>query len=553
LTESAHDVSPPRFPGGDAQAWDYLRDCYHGGWSAPARSGCSRTRPCHECGGCLRRQITKYNPIAFGVTYLPYLLRRLKDEHGRPVWSFSELHLDMADIALHWAVPGPHRDILIGPRDSAKSISWIIAAVWALAHGHRNFLLAFSYTRDQVIMQLADVREALESPLILEDFPELRPRVGRGSRNTMHYVTVSGASIMGASMRGSVLGTRAPGAVRPDLIVFDDAEPDDLAHTAQEKIRILGKISGTVLPMNLDAVVLIVGTTTMPGSITHDGVCVAQGRPGALPDRGAWVSRQRFRPHYWPAILDEGKPTMRSLWPEKWSLRRLLRMQSDDPWSFDLNYRCDPTAAAGSRLWVPERYRYAADLPMGERVLSIDGAVTRKASSDLTAVVVGGQPRSDPRKVILEHAEQGRITGRELRERIHAYAALYPTSLTTVLVEINQGGALWEEVLEPWPDQIVRVIPYTVSGGKRQRIEAFARWYDRGAILHATRLPELEDQECSWTAAATTDDLLDAGSALARYLLTGWPGDGPALTVAGGQLRRGVGPPTPTLRRQGRR
>ena len=529
-TAAARDLPPPRFPDG-VDGWEYLRDCYHGGWSADGRLGCTRTHPCGECGACYRRWATIYNPVAFAVTYLSHLFRKYPDPiTGEPVWSFCDLHLGMADIGTQWAIPGPHRDIVIGPRDVAKSIWWIVLAVWALAHGHRKYLLAFSWTRDQVILQLADVREALESPLLLEDFPELEPRSTRGSRNTMHYVTLSGASIMGRGLKDSVLGARAPKGARPDLIIWDDADPEESKHSPRVKRQLLDKLS-MILPMNLDAAVLIVGTTPMPGCITHDGVRRLQGKPGVLPDRGQWVDRQRFRAHWWPAILDEEDPDMaRSLWPEKWSLRRLRRMQRDDPDGYDRDYKCDPGAAVALRLWTPEAYRYAQGHTIPRRALSIDGAVTRKATSDLTAITVGGAA-TDPRKVVIEHAEQGRIRGLELRERIWEYAKIYPRSLRVVLIETNNGGDRWREVLEPFPECIEEIIEYTVSGTKRQRIEGLHRHYDRGAILHATRLPELEDQQCAWDPTATEDDLLDSEAGLVRWALTGWPGDGPPPVV----------------------
>ena len=529
LTRTDSTVPPPAFPPG-VDGWDYLRDCYHEGWSAPAARGCSRVSPCERCGACYRRWATYLNPVAFAVTYLPHLFTRYPDESGRPRWSFCPLHLDMADIGASWSVPGEHRDIVIGPRDSAKSIWWIVLVVWAMAHGHRRFPLIFSWTREQVVIQVADVREAFESPRLLADFPELAPRKGRGSRNTLSYVTVSGAAIMGRGMSEAVYGARAPHGARPDVLILDDTDPDEVKHNPKIKIELLARLVGTILPMNIDAAVLIVGTTPMPGCLTHDGVRALQGKPGLLPDRGQWVARQRFRPHYWPAILEEGKPGMRSLWPEKWSLQRLLRIAADDPDAFARHYRCDPSAQTALRLWTPEGYRYATGLPIQARALSIDGAVTRKATSDLTGIIVGGQP-SDVRRVVIEHAEQGRITGLELRERVWAYAKLYPKTLRTVLIEVNNGGDRWREVLEPFPPTVTDVIEYTVSGSKRQRIEGLHRDYHRGAILHATRLPELEDQQCAWqplgsgSAPGCPDDLLDAEGALVRYCLTGWPGD----------------------------
>lgn len=142
--------------------------------------------------------------------------------------------------------------------------------------------------------------------------------------------------------------------------------------------------------------------------------------------------------------------------------------------------------------------------------------------------MVAGQP-ADTRRVVIEHAEAGRWTGRELRERVWHWAQTYPKSLDTVVVEVNQGGDLCVEVLEPFPPN-VEVIPYRNGREKRLRIEAEAKHYRRGAVLHAARLPELEDQQCAWTPGAAgpgVDDLLDAASGAVRWFLHGWPADVP--------------------------
>lgn len=515
---------PPEFPDG-IDPWNYLRDCYAAAWNAPGRRGCTRDDPCGECGACYRREATRYNPVAFAVTYLSHLLRQYANTDGVPVWSFSPLHLDLATVTRSWAIPGPHRDIVVGPRDGAKSIGWIIGAVWAIAHGHREYLQAFSATREQIIPQLADVRIAFESDLLLSDFPELAPRRGPGSRNTMSYVTVTGATIAGHGLGESYLGARAAQGRRPDMIVWDDAEPDEVKHSAREKTRLLGKLR-TILPMNLDAAVLIVGVPSMAGALVHDAVRRATGRPGVLPDRGRWVDDLEFAPHYWPALLHEGTADERSLWPQKWSTARLRRMRESDPLGWAMNYRCDPSAESGGHVWTPEIYRRTSRQRIDERAISIDGAVTTKSTSNQTAIVVGGQ-LPDPRKVLVEHAEQGRITGLQLRERIWDYCELYPQTLHTLLIEVNQGGNRNLEVLDPLPSQLTTIIPYRNSTGKRQRIEGLARRYHRGAVLHHPELEngELEDQQCLWVPGAEEDDLLDADAGLVRWFLDGWPGD----------------------------
>ena len=341
----------------------------------------------------------------------------------------------------------------------------------------------------------------------------------------MSYVTVTGATIAGHGLGESFLGARAAAGRRPDIIVWDDAEPDEVKHSAREKARLLGKLR-TILPMNLDAAVLIVGVPSMAGALAHDAVRLATGRPGVLPDRGQWITSLQFTPHYWPALIDEGGPGERSLWPQKWTRARLRRMAVDDPLGWAMNYRCDPSAEDSGHVWTPEVYRRASHYRIDERAISIDGAVTTKSTSNHTAIVVGGQ-LPDPRKVLVEHAEQGKITGLQLRERIWDYCELYPQTLHTLLIEVNQGGDRNLEVLDGLPSQLTTIIPYRNSTGKRQRIEGLARRYHRGAVLHAPELAggELEDQQCLWTPGAEADDLLDADAGLVRWFLDGWPGD----------------------------
>lgn len=550
--EPEHVDLPPEFPPG-VNPWDYLAGCYADAWGEPGRLGCTPRNPCDQCGACYRRAVTRHNPIAFSVTYLSHLFKRYPNADGVPVWSFCDLHLDMADIGLHWSVPGPHRDALFGPRDSAKSLGWIELVVWALAHGHRRYALAFSATREQIIPQIADVRRALRGRLLLADFPDLAVRRGPGSRDTMTHVTTGAGTVVGRGLGDSVYGLREEDT-RPEIIVFDDADLDAVKMSPQEKIKLLARIRG-ILPMNLDAAVLVVGVPTMPGCLAHDIVRHAQRRPGLLPDRGRWINDLNFRAHYWPAILDEGHPMkQRSLWPQKWSLGRLLGMAKRDPIGFAFDYRGDPSGAAAVRLWTPESYVYAPrGMRLRRRALSIDGAVTRKATSDRTAITVGGVAHEGAREVVIEHAEMGRITAHELQTRIWTYAEMYPETLDTVLIDGTNGGELWREVLEPWPDSIEWVIVYSLTGHKRARIEALHRRYTRVAVLHATRLPELEDQQCAWVPPATAgrdtqaDDLLDSESGLVRWFLDGWPGDEVPPDVAAriaagrlGQRDRGV-------------
>jgi phage terminase large subunit-like protein len=415
--------------------------------------------------------------------------------------------------------PAPARDAWVAPRGAAKT-SWLYLALplWALAHGHRRFFLAFSYTAQQAAGHLANLRRELaENELLLYDFPELAPRKGPGLRNTTTMVVGNGATIAAHGLGSTVLGIRS-GTDRPDLLVGDDCEPTSGDYSPKERDKLLAKLVEGVLPMgSRNSVVQLTGTVTKAGSIMHDVVRAELGEA-----RAPWLVDKEFATHYYPPVLDEGGPGERSLWPQRWELTpthfgEWKRGTKD----FALNMENNPAKASSMTYWTREGYTYDQRMPVHRRVISIDGAVTRNASSDYTALAVLATDVKDglARRVSVELAEQRKITGRQVLDRIYELHEKYPRSLTTVLVETNQGGDMWGEILRPLPVG-VRLVPYRVHGSKRGRIEVLHKHYEDGRVSHLRRLAALESQQCDFPNVAN-DDLLDAVAGGVRYLLTG--------------------------------
>ena len=85
-----------------------------------------------------RRELTKYDPMLFALTYLPHHLKNSNDE-----LTLSEFHWDLAEYGKTWinkpTTPKQNRDAFIAPRECGKS-TWIflILPMWAAAHGILN-------------------------------------------------------------------------------------------------------------------------------------------------------------------------------------------------------------------------------------------------------------------------------------------------------------------------------------------------------------------------------------------------------------------------------
>lgn len=475
----------------------YVTPLRHSAWRLPPDEGGSR----------YRRAVTRDSPVRFALTYLS---SSVTNRHTGVI-SFSPAHLGMAEMALEWMAPRPRLDGVVLPRGGAKT-TWLfrILPLWALAHGWRRFFLAFSLTADQAEGHLAGIRrDLLENRLLLADFPELARRRGPGASDTKRTVTMGGATIAARGLGGSTLGVKS-GDDRPDLIVGDDMEPDEAAHTPERKRKIESLVVNSILPMGDETtVVALAGTTTMAGSLMHDVVRAALPRTDKAHRVAPWIAAHGLVPHYWPAILDEGTPDERSLWPQRWSLEELHKRREKAPQDYALNMANRPEEVGARGYWTPQHIRYDARLEVVRRILYVDPAMTNKKTSDLTALVMLGVDRAG-RRAVVEYAAAGRWVGLELRERMWKLTEANSRTLKEWVVESNQGGERWStDILDVRPPGVELDLEH-VGGSKRSRIEVALKHYQRGAVVHAMPLPQLEEQQLAWTPAADKDDLLDA-------------------------------------------
>jgi phage terminase large subunit-like protein len=104
-------------------------------------------------------------------------------------------------------------------------------------------------------------------------------------------------------------------------------------------------------------------------------------------------------------------------------------------------------------------------------------------------------------------AQGVRMSPPELRDRVHQLCRANPT-IRTVLVETNNGGDVWESILNPLPGG-ARLVPFRSSVSKQERFAKVHDMYSRGWVSHAKPLVDLEGQMCSFPRGAR-DDIADA-------------------------------------------
>jgi hypothetical protein len=466
-----------------------------------------------------RRAMTRRSPIRFALLYLPHHLRSA--ETGG-VSSLASHHFLIHEIGAAWRRPGRHRDILVAPRYGAKSTWMVILTLWALCLGHRRFALWISDSAAQVQLHLATLRQELESnELLRHDFPHMLPppRGQRGARDSQDTFTSRGGAVI--AVRGAdtkSLGMKL-GSSRPGLIWLDDVEPEESNYSAAARRKRLGTILHAILPMNEQAAVMLSGTVTMYGSITHAAVQAATGEADPPEE---WISDEGFAVHYVPAltIADDGTP--RSFWPQRYSAQYLMSIRHTR--NYALNFACRPPLPGGHQ-WTEKTFRHGQH-PVGALVMQIDPAPTATPKSDYSAIIIGGLI-TDPAlsgHVSLEYAEQVRLTPARLKDRVDLLLLRNPR-IRRVRIAATGGSETWRHVFRDLPGGVALELhgDHRSNSGrpgapsKDLKFADLLERYERGTVWHAEHFPELEDQLKRWPEVEH-DDLGDCASELVREL-----------------------------------
>ena len=146
-------------------------------------------------------------------------------------------------------------------------------------------------------------------------------------------------------------------------------------------------------------------------------------------------------------------------------------------------------------LWdrdVIDATRVSSPPQFGRTVVAVDPAVTGKATSDATGIVVAAQA-TDGRTLVLRDKTVRGVSPNEWAGRV---VDLYHThGADCVVAETNQGGDMVASLIHAI-DPSVAVRPVRASRSKWTRAEPVAALYERGRVAHLGTHRELEDEMC---------------------------------------------------------
>lgn len=139
--------------------------------------------------------------------------------------------------------------------------------------------------------------------------------------------------------------------------------------------------------------------------------------------------------------------------------------------------------------------------PLVRVVVGVDPAVTAKADSDATGIVVVGICKKGHLWVLHDHTMQGATPYEWGGAVVNAY---HTSEADRIVGETNQGGDLIEANLRNI-DPNVSYIGVHASRGKITRAEPVAAMYEQNKVHHVGTFSELEDEMCNYNPQMQAD------------------------------------------------
>lgn len=214
-----------------------------------------------------RKEACRFDFRKFCETYFPEVYNlEWSDDHLRAIDKLQKAVLEGGLFALAMA------------RGSGKSSLTETAAIWAMAYGHREFIVVIGASEGAALEMLDSIKTELEvNEHLAEDFPEMVYPIARlegianrcagqlykGERTRIGWTaseivlpTIAGAASSGAIVRVAGITGRIRGmkfkrpdgrTIRPEFVIVDDPQTSESAGSAEQTRKRVRVLAGDVL------------------------------------------------------------------------------------------------------------------------------------------------------------------------------------------------------------------------------------------------------------------------------------------------------------------
>jgi len=440
--------------------------------------------------------------------------------------STPDFHIELMEDSIlfdHLAVAAP--------RESAKStVLAFVKPFHDICFKKKRFQLIISNTFKKSAMSLDSIKKELtDNQALRKWFPGIKVDKDAEGDSEIRHDNGFTTKILckGVDQIGSVRGVKF-GAYRPDLIIGDDMEDDELVRNPIRRAELQQLFDEALVPAGErgGCQYIIIGT------ILHDDSLLAK-----------LVSKDHY-PEFQKSIYQsrfERLGETVSLWPEKWSVEDLNKMEKDKPTVFAKEMQNDPVSGRNAkfkredfRYWKQESGDYILQNEYGEIVsrgrmvdcipaISCDLAWKEKRESDSCALIPG---YLTPNSEILteDYVHEKGLKPTDVSEHLFVMADKM-RAMTGQDPAVGFEKAMLENVTQWFLKQEMRkrnrfliTKELVWDADKITRIETrlIAR-YSQHVIFHKKGMGDLEHQ-LERFPYATHDDLVDSLQGLVQLL-----------------------------------
>lgn len=216
-----------------------------------------------------------------------------------------------------------------------------------------------------------------------------------------------------------------------------------------------------------------------------------------------------------PAIMDEGTDTERSLWPEQWPLEALLRTKATMPaFQWCAQYQQNPISEGAGivqKAWF-KQWEKDTPPPITFIVQAIDAAVEDKKRSDFNAITTWGvwfNEEENRNSLILLNSLNFRAEFPKLKQVTKdEYNEWEPDSL---IIEAKANGAPLIQELRMQGVPVQSYIPHRGTGDKTARLNYVADIIKDGLVwVPQTQWAQELVEQVNQFPAGDNDDLVDS-------------------------------------------
>jgi len=420
---------------------------------------------------------------------------------------------------------------IAAPRGHAKSTAITHAyLICKVIFREASYVVLVSDTEAQSVLFLADIKKELsenEKLMALFGIEEIE----KWPKDTetdiiIRFVDGHEARIVAKGSGQKIRGFKW-GGKRPDLIICDDMENDELVMSKDRRDKLLKWFLNTLLPIRAKSgIIRIVGTILHEDSLLAslmpketDKFCVTDGLVTYTTRESGWYSRL-YRAH--PSVTDFSK----ILWPERHSKEDLVAIRDmyierGHPEGYAqeyLNQPLDETTAQFRRADFKE-------MTMEDRektchyYVGFDLAVTQETYSDYSAFVIGAVTESHD--LLIKHVIYERMDSERAVETLFELQAMYEPEV--FCFEKGQIASSVMPFLKRRQDETgiyLNLYATASRNDKTQRVQSFRARARAGKVKVDMEAPWAQtyiDQLCSFPRTRR-DDLVDASAQLGLVL-----------------------------------